>query len=194
MHIFTSNSCLSFAECAKVVLTLSDMETVDLSPELHLEKIELRSLSEPADTETPGGRPAEASADTPGGRPAEASAETSGGRPAEASAETSDVKPAEDRHTPSPTSHTEATKRIPTWKLVYYGSALLIVVAVWTVALLPSVLTFSIVRSPVQVIYMYRPGYHLLRESTSWGDNSNPSCYKVAITWFKAQLPNMAHL
>ena len=160
----TSNFCSSFVECAKVVLTLSDMETVDRSPELHLEEIEA------ADTET------------------------SGGRPAEASAETLDVKPAEDRHTPSPTSHTEATKRIPTWKLVYYGSALLIVVAVWTVALLPSVLTFSIVRSPVQVIYMCRPGYHLLRESTSWGDNSNPSCYKVAITQFKAQLPNMAHL
>ena len=106
-----------------------------------------------------------------------ADTETSGGWPAETSAETSGVKPAEDGHTPSPTSHTEATKRIPTWKLVYYGSCLLIVVAVWTVALLPSVLTFSIVRSPVQVIYRYRLGYHSLCESTSWGDNSNPLSY-----------------
>ena len=140
------------------------METVDQSPEeFHME---LRSC-EPADTKT------------------------SGGWPAETSAETSGVKPAEDGHTPSPTSHTEATKRIPTWKLVYYGSCLLIVVAVWTVALLPSVLTFSIVRSPVQVICR---GYHLLCESTSCDDNCNHSYYKVAITQFKAQLPNMAHL
>ena len=184
-------------ECAKVVLTLSDMETVDRSPELHLEEIELRSLSEPADTETPGGRPAEASAETSGGRPAEASAETpggrpaeasaetsggrpaeasartSGGRPAEASAETSGGRPAEDGHTLSPTSQTELTKRIPTWKVVYYGSGLTLVVAVWAMGLLPSVLIFSIVRSPVQVIYMYIP---------SWGDNSNQSLYKVAIT------------
>ena len=64
-------------------------------------------------------------------------------------------EPAEDGHTPLPTNHTEATKRISTWKLVYYGSALILVLAVWTVALLPSVLTFSIVRSPVQVIYYY---------------------------------------
>ena len=110
-------------------VTLSNMETVDRSPEFHMEEIELRSLSEPADTET------------------------SGGRPAETSAKTSGVKPAEDGHTPSPTSHTGATKRIPTWKVVYYGSALIIVVAVWTMALLPSVLIFSIIRSPVQVIY-----------------------------------------
>ena len=108
---------------------------MDRSPEFHMEEIELRSLSEPADTET------------------------SGGRPAEASAETSGVKPVEDGHTTSPTSHTELTKRTPTWKVVYYGSALIMVVAVWTMALLPSILIFSIVRSPVQVIYMYRPGY-----------------------------------
>ena len=145
-----------------VDLALNNMETVDRSPELHLEESELRSPSEPADIETLGGRPAETSAETSG------------------------VKAAEDRHTPSPTSHTEATKRIPTWKLVYYGSALILVVAVWTMALLPSVLIFSIVRSPVQVIYTYRAEYHLLCESTSWGDNSNPSSYKVAIAWFKA--------
>ena len=200
------------------------METVGWSPEFYLEEIELRSLREPADTETPGGRPAEpsaetsggrpaepsaetsggrpveasaetsggrpaeasaetsggrpaeasaetsggrpaeASAETSGGRPTEASAETSGGRPAEASAETSGVQPAEDGHTASPTSQTELTKRTPTWKMVYYGSALILVVTVWTLALLPSVLIFSIVRSPVQVIYMYRPGYHLYHD------------------------------
>ena len=107
------------------------METVGQSPEFHMEEIELRSLSEPADTET------------------------SGGRPAETSAETSRVKTAEDRHIPALTNQTELTKRIPTWKVVYYGSALILMVAIWTMALLPSVLIFSIVRSPVQVIYMY---------------------------------------
>ena len=159
--------------CKSIDLTLSDMETVGLSPEFYLEEIELRSLSEPADTETSGGRPAEPSAETPGGRPAEPSAETSGGRPAEPSAETSGGRPAEDGHTLSPTNQTELTKRTPTWKVVYYGSALILVVAVWAMGLLPSVLIFSIVRSPVQVIYMYRP---------SWGDNSSQSRYKVAIT------------
>ena len=129
---------------------------MDRSPEFHMEEIELRSLSEPADTESSGGRPAETSAETSGGRPVE------------------------DGHTASPTSHTEATKRTPTWKKVYYGSALIIVVAVWTMALLPSVLIFSIVRSPVQVIHMYvqtRVSFtSQLRESTSWGDDSNQSC------------------
>ena len=139
------------------------METVGRSLELHLEEIELR-LSEPADMETPGQRPAETSAETFG------------------------VKAAEDGHTPSLTNQTELTKRTPPWKVVYYGSAVILVVAVWTVALLPSVLTFSIVRSPVQVIYRYRLGYHLLCESTSWGDNSNSSCYEVAITQFKSTI------
>ena len=144
-----------FCRVCKVDLALRGMETVDQSPELHPEEIELRSLSESADTESSGGRPAaETSAEASGGRPAETSAETSGGRPAaETSAETSGGNPAEDGQTPSPTSHTGATKRIPTWKVVYYGSALIIVVAVWTMALLPSVLIFSIIRSPVQVIY-----------------------------------------
>ena len=137
----TSNQCPSFVECAKVDLALKGMETVGQSPEFHMEEIELRSLSEPADTETSGGRPAETSAET--------------------SAETLGVKTAEDRHIPALTNQTELTKRIPTWKVVYYGSALILMVAIWTMALLPSVLIFSIVRSPVQVIYMYRPGYHL---------------------------------
>ena len=165
-----------FCRLCKVDLALRGMETVGQSPELYLEESELRS-SEPADTETSGGRPAETStetsaetlggrpaetsAETSGGRPAETSAETSGGRPAETSAETSGGRPADEGHTPSPTSHTGATKRIPTCKVVYYGLCLLIVVAVWTMALLPSVLIFSIVRSPVQVIYRYRPGYRL---------------------------------
>ena len=116
------------------------METVDRSPELHLEEIEFRSLSKPVGTETPGENIAEASAETLGEILADASAESSG------------VIPAEDRHTPSSTSQTEATKRKPPWKVVYYGSGLLIVVAVWILALLPPVLIFSIVRSPVQVI------------------------------------------
>ena len=114
-----------FCRVYKVALALRGMETVGQSPEFHLEEIELRSLSEPADTET------------------------SGGRPAETSAETSRVKTAEDRHIPALTNQTELTKRIPTWKVVYYGSALILMVAIWTMALLPSVLIFSIVRSPV---------------------------------------------
>ena len=136
------------------------METVDRSPELHLEEIEFRSLSEPVGTETSGGNLAEASAEILGEIPAEASAESSEGNLAEASAESSGVIPAEDRHTPSSTSQTEATKRALPWKVVYYGSGLLIVVVVWILALLPPVLIFSIVRSPVQVIYEYEPGYY----------------------------------
>ena len=98
------------------------METVDQSPELHLEEIQLRS-SEPADVETPGRTPSGASPETPG------------------------VK---DGHTPSPTSETEKT---PTaWRVVHYVLCALTVVAVWGVALLPSVLTFSILRSPVEVL------------------------------------------
>ena len=135
-HKQLSNQCFSFVECVKVDLTLRRMETVDHSPELHLEEIEFRSLSESVDTET------------------------SGGHIAEASAESSGVIPAEDRHTPSSTSQTEATKRTLPWKVVYYGSGLLIVVVVWILALLPPILIFSIVRSPVQVIYMYEPGYY----------------------------------
>ena len=99
------------------------METVDQSPELDLEEIQLRS-SDPADMETPGQRLAAASPETPG------------------------VK---NGHTPSPTLESE-TERIPTWRVVYYVLCVLTVVAVWGVALLPSVLTFSILRSPVQVI------------------------------------------
>ena len=163
-----------FCRVCKVDLALSNMETVDRSPELHLEEIKLRSLSEPADTETSGGRPAETSAETLGGRPAE------------------------DGHTASPTSHTGATKRISTWKVVYYGSALIIVLAVWTMALLPSVLIFRIVRSPVQVIYMYRPGYHLHHNYVNPHQGvmivTSHAIYKVAVTWIKSQLPNMAHL
>ena len=128
-HKQLSNQCFSFVECVKVDLTLKRMETVDQSSELHLKEIEFRSVGEPVDTET------------------------SGGNLAEASAESSGVIPAEDGHTPSSTSQTEATKRTPPWKVVYYGSGLLLVVAVWILALLPPVLTFSIVRSPVQVIY-----------------------------------------
>ena len=135
-HKQLPNQCFSFVECAKVDLTFRRMETVDRSPELHVEEIELRSLSEPVETET------------------------SGGHVAEASAESSGVIPAEDRHTPSSTSQTEATKRALPWKVVYYGSGLLLVVVVWILALLPPVLIFSIVRSPVQVIYEYEPGYY----------------------------------
>ena len=104
------------------------METVDQSPVLHLEEIQLR-LSEPADMETPGRRPAGASPETPG------------------------VK---DGHTPSPSSESERT---PTaWRVVHCILCVLIGVVVWSVALLPSVLTFSIVRSPVEVMHLQNQG------------------------------------
>ena len=148
-HKQLSNQCFPFVECAKVDLTLRRMEAVDRSSDLHLEEIEFGSLSEPVGTETSGENTAEAGAESSGGILADASAESSG------------VIPAEDRHTPSSTSQTKATKRTPPWKVVYYGSGLLIVVAVWILALLPPVLTFSIVRSPVQVIYEYGPELYL---------------------------------
>ena len=100
------------------------METVDQSPELHLEQIQLRS-SDPADMETPGQGLAAASPETPG------------------------VK---DGHTPSPTLESETERTSTVWRMVHFILCVLTVVAVWSVALLPSVLTFSILRSPVQVI------------------------------------------
>ena len=104
------------------------METVDQAPELHLEEIQL-SLSEPADMETLGQRPAGASPETP------------------------DVK---DEHTPSPSSESERT---PTaWRVVHCILCVLTVVVVWSVALLPSVLTFSIIRSPVEVMDLQNQG------------------------------------
>ena len=119
------------------------METVDQSPELHLEEIQLRS-SDPPDIETPGQGLAAASPETPGGKLTEANAGTSGG------------KSAEDERI---LLLTEETKKTPTARrVVYYALCVLTVVAVWSVALLPSVLTFSILRSPVQVI-QYKPEY-----------------------------------
>ena len=100
------------------------METVDQSPELHQEEIQL-SLSEPADMETAGRRPTGASPETPGMK---------------------------DGHTPSPSSE---SKRTPTaWRVVHCILCILTVVVVWSVALLPSVLTFSIIRSPVEVMHL----------------------------------------
>ena len=180
------------------------METVDQSPELHLEEIQLRS-SDPADMETPGQRLAAASPETPGvknghtpsptlesetertstawrvvhyilcvlnlattsaktsventdvanadileEKPATMSAGTSGGKLTEANPGTSGGKSAEDERI---LLLTEGTKKTPTARrVVYYVLCVLTVVAVWGVALLPSVLTYSILRSPVQVI------------------------------------------
>ena len=107
------------------------METpVVTSPELHLERVE--SSAEEIES-------------------------VSQSEPTEASA-TPEGNPVEDRHIISTTNYTEETKRIPTWRVVYYALCILTVVAVWSVALLPSVLTFSILRSPVQVI-QYKPEY-----------------------------------
>ena len=103
---------ISFVEHTK---TFSGMETVDQSPELHLEQIQLRSR-DPADMETPGQGLAAASPETPG------------------------VK---DGHTPSPTLESEAERTSTAWRVVYYALCVLTVVAVWDVALLPSVLTPS---------------------------------------------------
>ena len=105
------------------------METpVVTSPELHLEGVESSAES------VSQSEPTEASTDTPEGNPVE------------------------DGHMFSTTNDTEETKRIPAWRVVYYALCVLTVVAVWSVALLPSVLTYSILRSPVQVI-QYKPEY-----------------------------------
>ena len=131
------------------------METVDQAPELHLEEIQL-SLSEPADMETLGQRPAGASPETPGMKHG---------------------------HTPSPSSKSERT---PTaWRVVHYILCVLTVVVVWSVALLPSVLTFSIIRSPVEVmdtIWQYKYGLshsvHILLEGIAGGTDQlgNTAC------------------
>ena len=119
------------------------------------------SLSEPTNTEAPRGKPEEASTETSGGKPAEDSAdilkkkaastyaEMSRGKPAKDSAVILRGKPAEDEHI---LLLNEGTKKTLTaGRVAYYVLCVLIVVAVWSVALLPSVLTFSIIRSPVQV-------------------------------------------
>ena len=131
------------------------METVDQAPELHLEEIQL-SLSEPADMETLGQRQTGASPETPGMK---------------------------DGHTPSPSSESERT---PTaWRVVHYILCVLTVVVVWSVALLPSVLTFSIIRSPVEVmdtIWQYKYGLshsvHILLEGIAGGTDQlgNTAC------------------
>ena len=137
------------------------METVDKSSELQME---LTSLSEPTNTEAPGGKPEEASTETSEGNSNEASAdilkrnaastcaETTGGKPAKASAAIQRGKPPEEEHF---FLLNEGTKKTPiAGRVAYYVSCVLTVVAVWVIALLPSVLTFSILRSPVQVIYV----------------------------------------
>ena len=62
-------------------------------------------------------------------------------------------------------SKTEETKRMSTaWRVLHCVLCLLTVVAVWAVALLPSVLTYSIIRSPVQVMHVYIQ----IRVATIW--------------------------
>ena len=139
---------ISFVEHTK---TFSVMETVDQSPELHLEQIQLRSR-DPADMETPGQGLAAASPETPG------------------------VK---DGHTPSPTLESEAERTSTARRVVYYALCILIVVAVWSVALLPSVLTFSILRSPVQVIQVQT---RILFGSTKL------HCYILSLYWRELRL------
>ena len=71
-----------------------------------------------------------------------------------------EIEPSDDspgktyRHTPSRTRQTEETKWMSTaWRVLYCVLCLLTVVAVWAVALLPSVLTYSIIRSSVPVMH-----------------------------------------
>ena len=137
------------------------METVDKPSELQME---LMSLSEPTNTEAPRGKPKEASTEISEGNPNEASAdiliekaasiyaETSRGMTAKASAVTLRGKPAEDEHILLLNEGTK--KQLTAGRVAYYVVCVLTVVAVWVIALLPSVLTFSILRSPVQVIYV----------------------------------------
>ena len=105
-----------------------------------------------ANAGTSGGKLTEANAGTLGGKLTEANAGTSGGKLTEANAGTLGGKPAEDERI---LLLTEGTKKTPTARrVVYYVLCALTVVAVWSVALLPSVLTYSILRSPLQVIYV----------------------------------------
>ena len=80
--------------------------------------------------------------------------------------ETGDDIPERNRHTHSkPIGETKETKGMPTaWRVVLCVLCLLTVVAVWTVALVPSVLTYSIIRSPVQVMYIHAS----IRVATVW--------------------------
>ena len=131
------------------------METVDQSPELHLEQIQLRS-SDPADMETPGQGLAAASP--------EISTETNAG--------TSGGKLTEDERI---LLLTEGTKKTPTARrVVYCALCVLTVVAVWSVALLPSVLTYSITRSPVQVIQL---------QTRVLFDSTKLHCHILSLYW-----------
>ena len=125
-------------------------------------QMELMSLSEPTHTEAPGGKPEEASTEISEENPNETGAdilnekaastctETSRGMTAKASAMILRGKPAEDEHI---LLLNEGTKKTLTaGRVAYYVVCVLTVVVVWSVALLPSILTFSILRSPVQVI------------------------------------------
>lgn len=80
--------------------------------------------------------------------------------------EAGDDIPERNRHTHSkPIGETKETKGMPTaWRVVLCILCLLTVVAVWTVALVPSVLTYSIIRSPVQVMYIHAS----IRVATVW--------------------------
>lgn len=80
--------------------------------------------------------------------------------------EAGDDIPERNRHTHSkPIGETKETKGMPTaWRVVLCVLCLLTVVAVWTVALVPSVLTYSIIRSPVQVMYIHAS----IRVATVW--------------------------
>ena len=53
-----------------------------------------------------------------------------------------------DSHTPSPTSERDG---LTTWMVAYYVVCLFAVVAVWGVMLLPPILTYSLLRSPLPV-------------------------------------------
>ena len=53
-----------------------------------------------------------------------------------------------DSHLPSPTSQRDG---LTTWMVAYYVVCLFAVVAVWGVMLLPPILTYSLLRSPLPV-------------------------------------------
>ena len=126
---------------------------------------------------TSGGKLTEANAGTSGGKLTKANTGTSGGKLTEANAGTSGGKSAEDERI---LLLTEGTKKIPTARrVVYYVLCVLTVVAVWGVALLPSVLTYSILRSPVQVIQVQT---RILFGSTKL------HCHILSLYWRKLRL------
>ena len=82
------------------------------------------------------------------------------------------------RHTQSKTRQTEETKWMSTaWRVLHCVLCLLTMVAVWAVALLPSVLTYTIIISPVPVMHcIHRLEYSYHLQGLKLGGNTTHLC------------------